>query len=273
MLIERIEAKWIDAFARTFDLSEVRPGDVCAILSETQSRPILVQLAELGLQRCGATVFHIVLPTPELDGPIPVRSTGSSHALRGIRQVVDALAASALVVDCTVEGLLHSPERAAILGGGARIMMISNEHPEVLERLQPDPELGPKVAAGVAMLDGARKMTVTSVAGTRLTIDVAGAPARGSAGMVTKPGTISYWPAGLCLCFPRAGSVNGVLVLAPGDANLTFKSYVRDPITLTIKDDYITRIEGDHLDGELMRSYLQAWTSPPPMRSRMSAGE
>jgi 2,5-dihydroxypyridine 5,6-dioxygenase len=259
---ERIEAKWIDAFARTFRLCEVRPGDVCAILSETQSRPLLVHLAELGLQRCGATAFHVVLPTPELEGPIPVRSTGSSRALRGIRPVTDALAACALVVDCTVEGLLHAPERAAILGGGARIMMISNEHPEVLERLQPDPALGPQVAAAVRMIDAAREMTVTSAAGTDLTIDLRDAPARGSAGLATKPRTISYWPGGLCVCFPRAGSVNGVLVLAPGDANLTFKTYVRDPVRLTIENDHITRIEGDHLDAELLRSYLAAWEEP-----------
>src|SRR2546430_10415339 len=31
------------------------------------------------------------------------------------------------------------------------------------------------------------------------------------------------WPGGLCLAFPRARSVNGLLVLAPGDLNLTFK--------------------------------------------------
>ena len=31
-------------------------------------------------------------------------------------------------------------------------MMVSNEHPEVLERLVPDPDLTPKVKAGIKML-------------------------------------------------------------------------------------------------------------------------
>ncbi len=49
--------------------------------------------------------------------------------------MVWALAASDLVIDCTVEGLLHSPELGQILAGGARVLMISNEHPEVFDRL------------------------------------------------------------------------------------------------------------------------------------------
>lgn len=259
MLVERIEGKWIEMFARTFALCGVNRSDVCAVLSETQSRSVLVRLAELGLHRLGATTFHIMLPTPEIGSPIPVRSTGATTAVRNIRPVVDALAQCKLVVDCTVEGLLHAPERGEILARGARIMMISNEHPEVLERLVPDPALKPMIDAGVRMLLGAKRMHVTSEAGTDLVIDVSDAPARGSAGFVDQPGRVAYWPGGLCLCFPRARSVNGRLVLAPGDANLTFKSYIREPVRLDIEADYVTEIDGAHLDAELLRSYFEAW--------------
>ena len=51
------EAKWIDMFAEVFGLCGVAPGDACAVLSETQSRPVLPQLAELALlrRRCAAS--------------------------------------------------------------------------------------------------------------------------------------------------------------------------------------------------------------------------
>jgi 2,5-dihydroxypyridine 5,6-dioxygenase len=259
MLNDRIEHRWVESFVRAFALCRVESGDEVAILSETQSRPILVHLSELALQRLGAAAFHIVLPTPPHDGPIPVRSTGTTTAIRGIGAVVKALAASRMIVDCTVEGTLHAPERAAILAEGARIFMISNEHPEVLERLQPDPALKPKVDRGVAMLAAASTMTVTSPSGTDLTVDVDDAPVRGSAGFNAEPGKIGYWPAGLCLCFPRPGTVNGRLVLAPGDVNLTFKAYIQTPVALTICDDYVIAIEGDGIDAEQLRSYLGAW--------------
>ena len=259
MLNDRIENRWIQAFVRTFCLCGLETGDEVAILSETQSRPILVHLSEIALQQIGCVVFHMVLPTPALQGPIPVRSTGTTTAIAGIRPVVTALSACRLVVDCTVEGTLHAPERADILAHGARIMMISNEHPEVLERLPPDPALKPKLDRAIAMLADAKLMTVRSEAGTALTIDVAGAPVRGSPGFVSEPGRIGYWPAGLCLCFPRSGTVNGRLVLAPGDVNLTFKTYLQAPVALTIESDYVTAIEGAGVDADQLRSYLEAW--------------
>jgi len=49
MLQERIEGKWIETFASVFKLCRVESGTVVAILSETQSRPVNVQLTELAL--------------------------------------------------------------------------------------------------------------------------------------------------------------------------------------------------------------------------------
>ena len=43
---------------------------------------------------------------------------------------------------------------------------------------------------------------------------------------------MTHWPGGLVLAFPAAGTVNGTLVLAPGDVNLTFKRYLEQPVTL-----------------------------------------
>ena len=259
MLVERVEQKWIEAFAETFRLCGVREGETAAVLSESQSRPVNVELADLALQRLGARVFHLSVPTPPQRAPVPVRSTGASDAIGGLEPVISALAAAGFVADCTVEGLLHAPELGAILAGGARILMVSNEHPEILERLAPDPTLKPRVDEGASLLAEASQMRVTSAAGTDLTVDVAQAPAAASWGCTNGPGTIAHWPGGLCLCFPPAGTVNGTLVLDVGDVNLTFKRYLASPVRLRIADDYITDISGDGLDAELMSSYLEAW--------------
>src|ERR1700674_3134868 len=84
MLADRIEAKWIDAFCEIFAKCAVKNGDTAAILSETQSRALNVQLAELALLRLGARPFHIVVPTPRNRHPVPVRSTGTSEAIGGL---------------------------------------------------------------------------------------------------------------------------------------------------------------------------------------------
>jgi len=259
MMTERLEGKWIDLFAEVFARCKVATGDACAILSESQSRALNVQLAELALHRLGARVFHVVVPTPRQSAPVPIRSTGASAALQGLAPALSALAGSVFVADCTVEGLMHAAELPQILKGGARVLYISNEHPDVLERLAPSSADEQQVRAGMRRMREAKTMKVTSPAGTRLEIRIEGARVGGVWGYTEKPGTLSHWPGGLCLCFPTAGSVNGTLVLAPGDLNLTFKRYVESPVRLTIEADYVTRIDGESLDAELMREYFAAW--------------
>jgi 2,5-dihydroxypyridine 5,6-dioxygenase len=259
MLRERIEGKWIDCFAEVFDLCGVKAGDAIAILSETQSRQINVELAELALLRMSARPFHVIVPTPRLTAPAPVRSTGASDALQRLKPAVAALAASTMVVDLTVEGLLHSVELPEILKGGSRLLMVSNEHPEALERLMPAAALEPKVRAGMRLLKDAKEMRVTSPAGTDLRINLQGARVGGVWGYTSKPGTVAHWPGGICLAFPAAKSVSGTLVMAPGDVNLTFKRYLADTIRLVVEDDYVTAIEGKGTDADMMRGYFAAW--------------
>ena len=259
MLADRVEARWIDAFCELFGRCGIRPGDPVAILSETQSRALNVHLAELALLRLGARPFHLVVPTARNPHPVRARSTGASEAIGGLEAVLAACRAVPLVVDLTVEGLMHATETAAILAAGTRIQVISNEHPEALERFAPDDALERSVRAGARRLRSAQAMRVTSPAGTDLTVDMAGASTVGVWGWTDKPGTLAHWPGGLVVSFPRAGSVHGTVVLAPGDVNLTFKRYLAAPIRLTIERDYVTRIEGEGADAAMMRGYLTAW--------------
>lgn len=259
MLIERLEGKWVADFVEVFNLCQVKPGEVAAILSESQSRSVLAELAELALTQMGAKVFHVRLVTPRLQELVPLRSTGTSMAIDGLDPVIQALSSSQFIVDCTVEGLLHSVERAALLANGARIMMISDEHPEILERVKPSKSVHEKSQLGARLITEAKTMLVTSDAGTNLTINLSGVQGRGSAGIADQPGSFGYWPAGLCICYPSNGSVNGKLVLDRGDVNLTFKRYLETPVTLHIENDFVTAIEGDGLDAELIRSYYNNW--------------
>jgi 2,5-dihydroxypyridine 5,6-dioxygenase len=259
MIKDRIEGKWIDAFARVFELSNVKPGDAVAILSETQSREINVHLCELALLRLGAKPFHVVLPTPAQSVGVPVRSTGASNAIQGIRPVVSALKEASMVADCTVEGMMHARETPEILKAGSRILYVSNDHPELLERLVPDAALKTKVQKGIAKLRRAKEMQVTSDAGTDLRVNVAGAPSGGGWGFCSDPGKLDHWPGGIVVCFPTAGSVNGRLVMDKGDINLTFKRYLEAPVTLAIENDFVVDIAGGGVDAEMMRSYFAVW--------------
>jgi 2,5-dihydroxypyridine 5,6-dioxygenase len=255
----QLQARWLAMFEEVFRLCGVKAGDACAVLSEVATRPELPQLSLLALQRIGARPFQIVLPERPLTAPVPVRSTGASDAIGQLRPVVDALAGCAFVADCTVEGLQHAVELPLILAGGARVLAISHEHPEILERCLPRAEDELPVRDAMRRLKAAREMLVSSGAGTALRVSLAGARVGGVWGFTTKPGTLSHWPGGLVLAFPAAGSVNGELVLDRGDVNLTFKRYLQEPVRLVIENDHVVAVEGSGTDAEMMRGYFKAW--------------
>jgi 2,5-dihydroxypyridine 5,6-dioxygenase len=255
----RADASLVTAFTEVLQRCGLRAGDACAVLSETRSRAVLVQAAELAVGALKARAFHVVLPGRTPDAPVPVRSTGASDAIGGLEPVVRSLAASTLVIDCTVEGLQHAAELPAILAGGARVLVVSNEHPEILERCVPHPEDETQARDAMRGLKAARRMHVSSAAGTDLHVDLQGARIGGVWGFTAKPGTLTHWPGGLVLAFPAANTVRGTLVLNCGDVNLTFKRYLQDAVRLTIESDRVVDVQGEGLDAELMREYWSAW--------------
>jgi 2,5-dihydroxypyridine 5,6-dioxygenase len=257
-----VEWRWVERYAEQFRACSLTHGEVAVLLYESASSSRIVDTARLALEMLGAAVADVRMPTPSNPGPLPIRSTGASLAIAGHRAAIAALKAADFVVDCTVEGLLHAPELGEILSDTARVLMISAEHPENAERWPHDPSLADKVDHGVRLLTEASTMRITSEHGTDLAVDLTGAFRAGSCGWCTSPGSIAHWPGGLVLAFPAANTANGTIVLAPGDVNLTFKEYIREPITLTIVGDYVTDIAGTGHDAELMRSYLAAFDEP-----------
>lgn len=253
------EWRWLERFSTQFSLCDLQRDELCVILSESGSRSVIVDTALLAAQSTGCEVFQVIMPTPPNTGPVPLRSTGTSLALQSNPAAIAALKRADFVVDCTVEGLLHARELRAILEAGTRILMISNEHPEVFERLPHDEDVAKRVLAGHDMMKEAATMRVFSESGTDLTVHLDGAFTAGSTGVTHGEGSIAHWPGGLVLAFPARGTVNGTIVLAPGDINLTFKTYMSTPVRLTIEDDYVVDISGDGFDREQLASYMDAF--------------
>ncbi len=256
MLVDRVESVWIDAFAQVFQLCAMRPDERIVVLSETQSRPVNIQLAEIALGQLGLPHYRITVPTPRHpQGPV-VRSSGASQALNGQAGAVEALSAADVVVDLTLEGLMHARQTAKILKGGTRIMTVSNEHPEALARLIPTLESKERGKEAVARCRAARAMAVRSDAGTDLDVALAGAATVAVWGWTDRPGTLAHWPGGIVVSFPATGSVNGRLAYRPGDVNLTFKRYFESAADLVIRNDYVTEVKGNGADAALMRDYF-----------------
>jgi len=212
MFTDRIESRWVQAFAHMFELCKMRKTENIVILRESQSRQLNVHITELALGQLGLSYFTIAVPTQQdLQGPI-IRSSGATAALNGQDKAVFALQACDVVIDLTIEGLMHAPQTSSILKSGARIFNISNEHPEALCRLIPNPDLKDQAKEAVQRCKSAKFMSVQSNKGTNLNIDMVGAATVGVWGWTDKPGTLAHWPGGIIVSFPKAGSVMTVML-------------------------------------------------------------
>ena len=85
------EWRYIAAFAAHLSRCDLVDGEVVALLSESQSRPALVETARLAAQSLGGRVFDVVVPTPASTHSVPIRSTGASQAIAGNAAVISAL--------------------------------------------------------------------------------------------------------------------------------------------------------------------------------------
>ena len=64
----------IEAFSDHFARCAVVSGETAVVLTEDDGRPALIQTAVVALQRLGAEVSTMVLPTPPNRGPVPILS-------------------------------------------------------------------------------------------------------------------------------------------------------------------------------------------------------
>ena len=166
---------------------------------------------------------------------------------------------SNVIFDLSKEGLMHSKQTKDILSSGARIMSISDEHPEILSRLKPDLSLKDRVKYAVSRCRSSSTMKVKSDAGTDLMIDLKNTNTVGVWGWTDKPGTLAHWPGGLVVSFPNSSSVNGKLVFQAGDINLTFKKYFDTEVTFDIENDFVKKISGNGTDKKLIEKYLKSF--------------
>ena len=85
-------------------------------------------------------------------------------------------------------------------------------------------------------------MHVTSDAGTQLVVDARRRARRRRLGLHRQArDDRALAGRAVPVLSARALSVNGTLVLAPGDVNLTFKRYLESKVTLLVQNDYVTR--------------------------------
>lgn len=254
------DQQMLAAWKHVLKLSNLEPGQTVTVLTGPDSHPQTLSTALMAAADLGAVVNRLDLPPKNGEKSLSRDSLAYLGAtpLSGNPAAVALLKESDLVLDLMT--LLFSKEQVEILESGTKILL-AVEPPEILLRLLPQENDRNLVNDAAALLGAGRTMHVTSRAGTDVRFGMGEYPVTREYGFVDEPGRWDHWPSGFCVTFANEGSSNGTIVLDRGDILLPQKSYLATPIQLTVKNGYVTAIEGE-TDAELLRDYIESFNDP-----------
>lgn len=243
----------VSMFTEILKLSKVKPGETLAVLSEGNIRADYAPAFLAAAAGLGAKVFHLNLPARvAYAGQLQFGKSG----LVGNQAAIDALKSADIVIDLI--GLLFSHEQNEITASGTRVLLVS-ESIEVLRQMFPDENLKKRVQFAGKLLASAKDMHITSPFGTDIRYQLGQYPVLIEYGFADEPGRWDHWPSGFLLTNGNDGGVNGKVVLMPGDIIAAFKRYIETPVTLTVKEGYVTKIEGEGIEAALLNSYIESF--------------
>lgn len=250
----------IHAWKQVLSLSRLEPGQIVTVLTGADTHPQTLRCAIAAASDMQARVNRLDLPPVNAEKSLSRDSLAylGTTPLTGNPAAIAALKASDLVLDLMT--LLFSPEQHEILQTGTKILL-AIEPPEVLCRLVPTEADRARVQAAAKEIEAAGQMRITSRAGTDLVCRLGSFPAISEYGFVDQPGRWDHWPSGFVLTWPDEGASQGRVVLDRGDILLPMKDYVTDPITLSIENGYVVRIEGG-LQADLLKEYMASYEDP-----------
>ena len=249
-----------EAWKKVLTLSGLAPGANVTLLTGSHTHPQTLAAAIAAVRALGATPTRVDLQPLNAEKSLsrdPLAYLGTTP-LTGNRAAMAACLASDLVIDLML--LLFSPEQQQILESGTRILL-AVEPPEVLLRMVPNEDDRARVNAAAAILERAQWMHVRSAAGTEVSFRLGQYPVIQEYGFVDRPGRWDHWPSGFLFTWPNEGESNGRIVLDRGDILLPQKRYLSEPVSLTVKDGYVTAIDGG-LEAELFREYMESFEDP-----------
>ncbi|PUA19688.1 2,5-dihydroxypyridine 5,6-dioxygenase [Glaciimonas sp. PCH181] len=254
------DTEMVNAWTKVLKLSKLQEGQSVAILTDPSTNLQTLATAISASQGLGAIVTRIDLPA--VNGGKSLSRDSSSYvgttSLSGNHSALAALKACDLVLDLML--LLFSPEQEEILRGGTKILL-AVEPPEILVRLIPTLEDREAVLIAADKLAAAKTMRVKSAAGTDIIFPLGSYPLLKEYGFVDEPGRWDHWPSGFVATWPTDRTAQGTIVLDSGDIWTPRKTYINTPIKLTVREGYVTSIEGG-LDADLLKDYMEYFNDP-----------
>jgi 2,5-dihydroxypyridine 5,6-dioxygenase len=248
------DASLVTLFKAELELCRLGPDETLAVLTQDNERQAYAAAFLMAAQQLGARAFQVNVPSrPKFGGLL--QNVGKTP-LAGNRPAIEALKNADIVIDLMF--LLFSPEQIEITNSGTRMLLVL-EPVEVLTRMFPNAGLRGRVEHAEGLLKSAKRMRITSKAGTDVTYELGQYPVITEYGYTDTAGRWDHWPSGFLFTQGKDDGVNGTVVLDRGDIVCAFRKYIEEPVTLRIERGYVKAIDGKGLDAALLRNYMSSF--------------
>lgn len=251
----KIDAEMLEVFTRELTLCRVKEGETVVVLTAEDEWQEHAQAFMAAAERLGARTFNLNVRRAQANAV----GVQGRHPLVGNELAMKTLKSASMVIDMV--GLLFSREQAEIQAAGVRILRVMEPF-HVLKQMFPTEDLCRRVEYAKGLLEKARRMRITSDAGTDVTYKLGQYPVISEYGYTHEPGRWDHFPSGFAFTQGDDGGVEGRVVLQPGDILCAFKQYVQSPVTLEIRKGMVVEITGEGMDAELIRSYMDSFNDP-----------
>lgn len=227
----------IPIFREGLRQSNVAAGEAVVVYTDSFTNPVYPAAFMAAARDLGANAFVMTQPLVNKDASNTIGRASPQPLMIEVMKQAD------FVVDVSTGGMLYSNDHEAILATGTRILRV-REPEDILMRLMPSPEVRERAERGVTRYQPARKIHVTSKDGTDLVMDKGSRLASNQYGMADAPGRWDHWGTGLVCTTVEEETVEGLLVLSPGDVLFPFERYVSEPLKIHFEKGSACKLEG-----------------------------
>jgi aminopeptidase len=224
------------------DCMGLQPGERALVVTDAPQRAIGDALRE-AVVSLGNDVLLVEI--------VPRRSNGEEPPPE-----VAALMTQFDVVLCpTSKSLTHTDARRAASAGGARVATLPGVTEAIMARgMGADyRRIAARTLAICRLMEATKTIRVVALAGTDITMAVAGRAAHASTGLFRERGQSGNLPTGEAYLAPLEGRSHGVVVV---DGSMAGIGVVETPIRIAVEDGLATAIEGGE-EADRLRALLE----------------
>lgn len=240
-------------------LSKIKEGERVAIITTHQYNHDDLTDYRIALDALGAEFIHLAIP-PRAKGPKAIQP-GTSLFYDMAKQADFLLFAwSSCVGEKPMVPTTHHEVVCEFLLSGGRALHVQSPFTKIRE-MWPDEKIIARTKAGAKLMEEADVIRITSKSGTDLVMNKKGRPAHTQYGCADDPGRWDNFAFGCVASVPHETSATGTLICDAPGAISPLVRFINEPIKLTLKDGYITNIEGG-LDAKLLAKVFESAKDP-----------